>query len=98
MIRVSGNFSTCLMLLLAVAMLYLPELAFAGPFGSGASALKSDLIELLTPILGIVVIGCGIACAAGKLSWWWFVGVVVGIILVFGHQQIIDWIRGLFKV
>ena len=38
------------------------------------------------------------AALFGKISWWWFVGVLLGVVLIFGAPQIVTWIRGMFGV
>ena len=35
----------------------------------------------------------GVLAWFGKISWWWLVGVVIGIVLVFGAPQIVAWVR-----
>ena len=34
----------------------------------------------------------------GRISWVWFMGAIVGTVLVFGAPQIVTWIRGMFGV
>lgn len=88
-----------LFMVIGAALLCAPDIVFAAPpLATGTKALKNDLIDILTPIIGIGMIGLGLACGFGKISWWWFAGAVVGIVLVFGHDQILSWIRGLFSV
>jgi type IV secretion system protein VirB2 len=73
--------------------------AHAGvPFASGSQTLTTDILTLVTPIVGIAVIAVGVLCWFGRITWYWFVGLVVGIVLVFGNQQVVSWIRGLFGV
>ena len=73
-------------------------LAQASKFASGGNAMKSDLIAILTPIFGIGIIGAGIAAWFGKISWYWFVGLIVGAILVFGNDSIVLMIKGWFSL
>ena len=70
----------------------------ASPFSGGTETFKQDLIEILTPVAGIAVLAVGAMCLFGKMSWWWFVGLVIGIVLIFGSDQIVSWIRGAFGV
>lgn len=80
-------------------LLSLPTLASAAaPFSGGTQGLSSDLLTIVAPIAGIALIAVGVLCWFGKISWWWLAGVVVGIVLVFGKDQIVTWIRGLFGV
>jgi type IV secretion system protein VirB2 len=82
--------------LLCVAM---PELAFAGsPFATGATAAQTNILTILTPVAVIAVMVAGVMAWFGKISWWWLVGVIIGIVLVFGGPQIVAWIRGMFGV
>lgn len=72
---------------------------FAGsPFASGSSTLTADILAIVTPIVGLAVIAVGVLAWFGKIAWSWFAGLVVGVVLVFGHQQIVSWIRSLFGV
>jgi type IV secretion system protein VirB2 len=77
----------------------LPGLAFAAsPFETGASGGKTAILAILTPVAGIAVMATGVAAGFGRISWFWFVGVVIGIILIFGNDQIVTWIRALAGV
>lgn len=78
--------------------LLMPELAFAGPFTSGASSLSSDILTILTPVAVIAVMVAGALAWFGRISWVLAISVMVGIVLVFGAQQIVAWLRGLFGV
>lgn len=76
-----------------------PAAAMAqSPFQTGSTALSADVLAIAAPIAGIALIAVGVAAWFNKISWWWMVGVVVGIVLVFGNTQIVTWIRGLFGV
>jgi type IV secretion system protein VirB2 len=77
-----------------------PELAFAGgsPFTTGAAAASTNLLAILTPIAVVAVMALGAAAWFNKISWGWAVAGIVGICLVFGAQQIVTWIRGMFGV
>jgi type IV secretion system protein VirB2 len=77
-----------------------PEYAFAGasPFASGATAASTNLLAILTPIAVVAVMALGAAAWFNKISWGWAVAGIVGICLVFGAQQIVTWIRGMFGV
>ena len=83
----------------ALATLTLPVILHAAaPFTGGATALSADILTVVTPIAGIALIAVGVICWFGKISWIWFAALIVGIVLVFGNQQIVSWIRGLFGV
>jgi type IV secretion system protein VirB2 len=77
-----------------------PELAFAGasPFTTGATAASTNLLAILTPIAVVAVMALGAAAWFNKISWGWAVAGIVGICLVFGAQQIVTWVRGMFGV
>ena len=70
----------------------------AQPFATGSSTLTADILAIVTPIVGLGVIAVGVLCWFGKMAWSWFGGLVVGVVFVFGHQQIIGWIRAIFGV
>lgn len=84
----------------AVALLAaIAPAAFAQvPFAAGSAMLTADVLALVTPIAGLALIAVGVVAWFGKISWMWFAGLVVGILLVFGNQQIVSWIRGMFGV
>jgi type IV secretion system protein VirB2 len=84
---------------LLAALLCSPGIASAAaPFAGGAAALSADLVTILAPVAGIGVIAVAVLCWFGKISWWWFTGIVIGIVLFFGQEQVVTWIRGLFGV
>ena len=85
--------------LLATTLL-LPQLALAqaSPFLTGATALQSNLLAWLTPIAIILVMIAGGLAMAGRASWGWFIGLVIGIPIAFGAPQIVTWVRGMFGV
>jgi TrbC/VIRB2 family. len=45
-----------------------------------------------------LVMGLGIAAATGRISWGWPLLVLLGIGIVFGAPQIVEWGRALFGV
>ena len=82
-----------------MAALAAPEWVFAqaaSPFETGANNLVTSITTIATPIAVLLVMGLGIAAAAGRISWGWPLGVIVGIGLVFAAQPIVTWVRGLF--
>jgi len=68
------------------------------PFATGATNLVTSVITIATPVAVLLVMALGIAAAAGRISWGWPLGVIVGIGLVFAAQPIVTWVRGLFGV
>ena len=83
-----------------VATSLIPTLALAGasPFTTGTTALSTNILAILTPVAVIGVMALGAAAWFNKISWGWAAGGIVGMCLVFGGQQIVTWVRGLFGV
>lgn len=92
--------STLAITALAGIGLLMPELAFAAssPFSTGSGALSTDILNILTPVAVIAVMVAGALAWFGRISWVLAISVMVGIVLVFGSQQIVAWVRGLFGV
>jgi type IV secretion system protein VirB2 len=84
----------------ALAGLILPTLclAQASPFQTGATALQTNLLTLLTPVAVILVIALGVGAMVNRISWGWCIAAISGIALSFGAPQIVTWIRGMFAV
>ena len=76
----------------------LPAISWAqsSPFLTGANALQENIYAWLTPIAIILVMVLGGMAMAGRMSWGWCLGVVLGIAIAFGAPQIVPWIRGMF--
>lgn len=83
-----------------LAALAVPDLALAqaSPFETGATNLVTNLTTLATPIAVLLVMALGVAAAAGRISWGWPIGVIIGIGLVFAATPIVTWVRSLFGV
>jgi type IV secretion system protein VirB2 len=93
------NAHACLAMLCLIAAVAAPEMALAqatSPFETGANNLVTSITTIATPIAVLLVMALGIAAAAGRISWGWPLGVIVGIGLVFAAQPIVTWVRGLF--
>ena len=73
-------------------------LAQSSPFQTGATALQTNLLTIMTPVAVILVIGLGIMAMANRISWGWPIAAMVGIAVVFGAPQMVSWIRGMFGV
>ena len=85
------------LVLLSVA----PVMAFAqaaSPFMTGATALQTNILAWLTPVAIILVMALGAMAMAGRMSWGWCLGAVLGIAMAFGAPQIVTWVRGMFGV
>lgn len=84
--------------ILFIVLLTIPGLAAAqtSPFLTGATSLQSNILAWLTPIAIILVMVAGGLAMAGRASWGWFIGLVIGIPIAFGAPQIVTWVRGMF--
>lgn len=85
----------------ALLLTVMPALVFAqaaSPFMTGATALQSNILAWLTPIAIILVMGLGAMAMAGRVSWGWCLGAILGIAMAFGAPQIVTWVRGMFGV
>ena len=58
----------------------------------------SNVLAILTPVAAIAVMGSGALAWFGRISWLWFIGAIIGTVLVFGAPQIVAWIRSMFGV
>jgi type IV secretion system protein VirB2 len=83
--------TSTIVLLMALALVLLPSLAFAGPIEDGVDWL----LDLLTngiarslAIIGIVILGY--MAWAGRLTWGRASQYIGGIVLVFGGAAIVD--------
>jgi type IV secretion system protein VirB2 len=85
---------------LGAGFLMVSTLAFAqaSPFQTGATALETNLLAILTPVAVILVIGLGIMAMANRIAWGWCIGAIAGIAISFGAPQIVAWIRSMFGV
>jgi type IV secretion system protein VirB2 len=85
---------------IAVLLAVTPALALAqaSPFMTGATALQTNILAWLTPIAIILVMALGAMAMAGRMSWGWCLGAVLGIAMAFGAPQIVTWVRGMFGV
>jgi type IV secretion system protein VirB2 len=100
-LKLIGNARATFTLLCLIAAFAAPELALAqaaSPFETGATNLVTSITTIATPIAVLLVMALGIAAAAGRISWGWPIGVIIGIGLVFAAQPIVTWVRGLFGV
>lgn len=70
----------------------------SSPFATGASALQTNVLTILTPIAVIAVMALGVAAWFNRISWNWAAGGALGILLVFGAPQVVTWVRGLAGV
>ena len=73
-------------------------LAQSSPFQTGATALQTNLLTLLTPVAVILVIALGVMAMVNRISWGWCIAAITGIAIAFGAPQMVGWIRGMFGV
>jgi len=76
-----------------------PDFALAqstSPFETGATALVTSLTTLATPVAALLVMALGVAAAAGRISWGWPIGILIGIALLFAAPTVVTWMRSLF--
>jgi len=90
--------SAAIRLIVVSTNLFAPAIAFAqaSPFLTGANSLQTNLLAWLTPVAIILVIAAGAMAMAGRASWGWLIGLLIGIPIAFGSPQIVAWIRGMF--
>lgn len=87
-------------LLTSATALALPSLAFAqsNVFATGAEGFIAEFLLFALPFAILAVMVLGVIAATGRLSWAWPIGVVLGIAILFGAPQIVDWVRAIFAV
>jgi type IV secretion system protein VirB2 len=86
-----------ILLMIAIAA---PDLALGqstDPFESGANNLVTSLTTLATPIAVILVMALGVAAAAGRISWGWPIGILIGVGLLFAAPTMVTFLKGLFS-
>lgn len=77
-----------------VSALLLPLLASAEPFVDTGNQAKTYLLQLMTPIASIGVLLVGVLCLTGRIAWGFLGAALVGVLIIFGHEQIITMVRG----
>lgn len=70
----------------------------ASPIQTGAESIVDELLALALPFAIIAVMILGLLAFAGRLSAGVAVLCILGICLVFGAPQLVDWGRALFGV
>lgn len=70
----------------------------ASPIQTGAESVVDELLALALPFAIIAVMVLGLLAFAGRLSAGVAVLCILGICLVFGAPQLVDWGRSLFGV
>lgn len=97
-VRSAGAIRCAPLIFAALLCVLLPDFAWAqaSPFDTGANNLVTNFLTLAFPVAVVLVMGLGIAAIAGRISWGWAIGALVGIGIVFAAQPIVTWVRGLF--
>lgn len=93
----TGAWGLAILLMIAIAA---PDLALGqstDPFESGANNLVTSLTTLATPIAVILVMALGVAAAAGRISWGWPIGILIGVGLLFAAPTMVTFLKGLFS-
>jgi type IV secretory pathway VirB2 component (pilin) len=85
-----GKYATAML-----SMLFLPVVAHAAPWESGASAVM-DILQgpVVTTIAVCAVVFLGLAALFGKLEMKTAGGVIAGIVLIRGAPAIVDFFEG----
>ena len=92
----TGAWWLAILLMIAIAA---PDLALSqstDPFESGANNLVTSLTTLATPVAVLLVMALGVAAAAGRISWGWPIGILIGVGLLFAAPTMVTWLKGLF--
>ncbi len=81
------------------ALALTPVLALAtAPFTAAASGLSADIMTIITPLAGLAVIVIGLLAIVNIVHWAWLGGALIGMGLIFGHDQVVTWFRTLMGV
>lgn len=80
---------------MAAALATLPDLAFAqaAPWEQTAQNTYNLIMSIVRWVAIIGVVGCGVAAMFGKLSWDWAGKIIIGLVLIFGGTQLVDYFR-----
>lgn len=91
-----GRNRAVLMALLVTALLVaLPGAAFAqsAPWETAAENTYQLIMSIARWVAIIGIVGCGAAAFFGKLSWDWAGKIIIGLVLVFGATQLVDYFQ-----
>lgn len=76
-----------------ITLLLMPLLAGADPFVDAGNQAKSYFMQLITPIVGIAVLVVGVLCFTGRIAWAYMGATLAGVLIIFGHEQIVTMFR-----
>ncbi|RUT79507.1 conjugal transfer protein, partial [Mesorhizobium sp. M7A.T.Ca.US.000.02.1.1] len=65
----------------------------AAPWEQTAQNTYNLIMSIVRWVAIIGVVGCGLAAMFGKLSWDWAGKIIIGLVLIFGGTQIVDYFR-----
>ena len=65
---------------------------------SSVPSLRAATLLWAAPIAIILVMILGAMAMAGRVSWGWCLGAILGIAIAFGAPQIVTWVRAMFGV
>lgn len=84
---------------LVFALMLEPSIAFAAELFPGAGAkLKTTIFNFIAPFAGLAVIVIGCIFLSGTVRWMVIGLIVLGIGVIFGHEQILGVIRSMWSV
>lgn len=93
-ISLGGNArATVMAILVATFFLAVPQLAFAqaAPWEAAAENTYNLIMSIARWVAIIGIVGCGLAAVFGKLSWDWAGKIIIGLVLIFGGTQLVDY-------
>lgn len=74
-----------------------PELAFASaPWQTTAQSIYTTFFgSAFVKLLAAIALGaCGLMAFMGKMEWKWVVNIAIGLLLIFGGNQIVNMLSG----
>lgn len=89
------NRSLFFALFAAVFMAALPEIALAqsAPWEATAQNTYNLIMSIARWVAIIGIVACGAAGIFGKLSWDWAGKIIIGLVLIFGATQLVDYFQ-----
>ena len=76
------------------ALMFAPMLAGAEPFVQAGTSAKTFLVALFTPFIGIAVIAFAVYAMVAKMHWALIIEAILGVVGIFGHEQVVSMFRG----
>lgn len=72
-------------------VMVLPTQAHAAPWDTTAENVYNLLMSIARWVAIIGIVACGLAAIFGKLSWEWAGKIIIGLVLIFGGTQLVDY-------